>query len=131
MQQIYILTKEDVERIARNEIKKVLGDHIKAVEFIRKIEHVQRVEHVWPPANNEQLKQLLNTKISDWYSFSIRVTRILELANFITVGQLVIKRESEMLKYRNLGHSALNEIRAALGRDGLSFGMLLPSGILE
>ena len=47
----------------------------------------------------------------------------LEKAKIKTIGDLVGKTESEMLKYRNFGKKSLNEIIGILDNMGLSLGM--------
>ncbi|MEY2615011.1 MAG: DNA-directed polymerase subunit alpha, partial [Verrucomicrobiota bacterium] len=48
-----------------------------------------------------------------------------------TVGQLAMKTEAEMLKYRNFGKKSLNEIKEKLQQLGLSLGMKFESGLVE
>ncbi|MBR2144337.1 MAG: DNA-directed RNA polymerase subunit alpha, partial [Akkermansia sp.] len=47
-----------------------------------------------------------------------------------TVGQLAMKTESEMLKYRNFGKKSLNEIKDKLVQHGLSLGMQFDAKLL-
>jgi DNA-directed RNA polymerase subunit alpha len=47
------------------------------------------------------------------------------------VGQLAMKSEAEMLKYRNFGKKSLNEIKDKLQELGLSLGMQLDPTLLE
>ena len=47
------------------------------------------------------------------------------------VGQIAMKTEAEMLKYRNFGKKSLNEIKDKLLQLGLSFGMKFESGLVE
>ena len=44
-------------------------------------------------------------------------------ANIQTIGQLVTKSESEMLRTKNFGKKSLSEITEILSNLGLSFGM--------
>jgi DNA-directed RNA polymerase subunit alpha len=46
----------------------------------------------------------------------------LKTANIKTIGDLVRKTESDMLKYKNFGRKSLNEIKEILSGMGLSFG---------
>jgi DNA-directed RNA polymerase subunit alpha len=52
-------------------------------------------------------------------------------ANITPVGQLAMKSESEMLKYRNFGKKSLNEIKDKLTALGLSLGMTFESGLID
>jgi DNA-directed RNA polymerase subunit alpha len=47
------------------------------------------------------------------------------------VGQLAMKTEQEMLKYRNFGKKSLNEIKDKLQALGLSLGMSFEAGLLD
>jgi DNA-directed RNA polymerase subunit alpha len=62
---------------------------------------------------------------------SVRATNCLNSANITMVGQLAMKTEAEMLKYRNFGKKSLNEIKDKLLQLGLSFGMKFESGLVE
>ena len=52
-------------------------------------------------------------------------------ANITTVGQLTMKSEQEMLKYRNFGKKSLNEIKDKLTALGLSLGMKFDNELIE
>jgi DNA-directed RNA polymerase subunit alpha len=52
-------------------------------------------------------------------------------ANITTVGQLAMKTEQEMLKYRNFGKKSLNEIKDKLAGLGLTLGMTFEADLLE
>ena len=54
---------------------------------------------------------------------SVRSSNCLRAAEIKTIGDLVVKSESEMLKYRNFGRKSLKEIQDLLAEMGLSFGM--------
>jgi ribosomal protein L17 len=62
---------------------------------------------------------------------SVRAANCLNNANITTVGQLAMKTESEMLKYRNFGKKSLNEIKDKLTALGLSLGMNIDPSLLE
>jgi DNA-directed RNA polymerase subunit alpha len=47
------------------------------------------------------------------------------------VGQLAMKTEAEMLKYRNFGKKSLNEIKDKLAELGLSLGMKFDATLME
>ena len=87
------------------------------VEFER-TEAVQKSEEV-------KLEKLLATPISE-IELSVRSANCINNANIKTIGDLVVKSESEMLKFRNFGKKSLNEIKAILSSTGLSLGMKLP-----
>src|SRR5215216_5039945 len=77
-----------------------------------------------------KLKKLLNMSVNE-IELSVRAANCLNNANITTVGQLAMKTEQEMLKYRNFGKKSLNEIKDKLQALGLSLGMTFESDLLE
>ena len=77
-----------------------------------------------------RLKKLLNMSVNE-IELSVRAANCLNNANITTVGQLAMKTESEMLKYRNFGKKSLNEIKEKLAGLGLTLGMTFEPGLLE
>ena len=77
-----------------------------------------------------KLKKLLNMSVNE-IELSVRAANCLNNANITTVGQLAMKTEQEMLKYRNFGKKSLNEIKEKLSALGLSLGMNIDSTLLE
>jgi DNA-directed RNA polymerase subunit alpha len=79
---------------------------------------------------NTRLKKLLNLSVNEM-ELSVRAANCLNSANLTTVGQLAMKTEADMLKYRNFGKKSLNEIKDRLLQLGLSLGMKFESGLVE
>ena len=79
---------------------------------------------------NQKLKKLLNMSVNE-IELSVRAANCLNNANITTVGQLAMKSEQEMLKYRNFGKKSLNEIKEKLTGLALSLGMKFDSGLVE
>jgi DNA-directed RNA polymerase subunit alpha len=77
-----------------------------------------------------KLKKQLNMSVNE-IELSVRAANCLNNANITTVGQLAMKTEQEMLKYRNFGKKSLNEIKDKLTALGLSLGMNFEPGLLE
>ncbi|MGN6643502.1 MAG: DNA-directed RNA polymerase subunit alpha [Verrucomicrobiota bacterium] len=77
-----------------------------------------------------KLKKLLNMSVNE-IELSVRAANCLNNANITTVGQLAMKSESEMLKYRNFGKKSLNEIKDKLTALGLSLGMSFENELLD
>lgn len=77
-----------------------------------------------------KLKKLLNMSVNE-IELSVRAANCLNNANITTVGQLAMKTEQEMLKYRNFGKKSLNEIKDKLTSLGLSLGMNFEPGLVE
>ena len=78
----------------------------------------------------QKLKKILNMSVNE-IELSVRAANCLNNANITTVGQLAMKTEQEMLKYRNFGKKSLNEIKDKLSSLNLSLGMKFDSGLLE
>jgi DNA-directed RNA polymerase subunit alpha len=68
------------------------------------------------------VRRLLEKSI-DELELSVRSSNCLRAAEIRTIGDLVQKSESEMLKFRNFGRKSLKEIQDLLAEMGLSFGM--------
>ena len=77
-----------------------------------------------------KLKKLLNMSVNE-IELSVRAANCLNNANITTVGQLALKSEQEMLKYRNFGKKSLNEIKDKLVSLNLSLGMNFEPGLVE
>lgn len=80
-------------------------------------------------AETVQMRKLLNMSVNE-IELSVRAANCLNNANITTVGQLAMKSESEMLKYRNFGKKSLNEIKEKLLQHGLSLGMSIDPKLL-
>ena len=59
----------------------------------------------------------------DELELSVRSSNCLQSAEIKSIGDLVRKTESEMLKYRNFGRKSLKEISDILRNMNLHFGM--------
>lgn len=77
-----------------------------------------------------RLRKLLNMSVNE-IELSVRAANCLNNANITTVGELAMKSEQEMLKYRNFGKKSLNEIKDKLEQLGLSLGMKLDERLLD
>ena len=77
-----------------------------------------------------RMRKLLNMSVNE-IELSVRAANCLNNANITTVGQLAMKTEAEMLKYRNFGKKSLNEIKEKLSGLGLSLGMNIDPVLLE
>jgi DNA-directed RNA polymerase subunit alpha len=77
-----------------------------------------------------RLRKLLNMSVNE-IELSVRAANCLNNANINTVGELAMKTEQEMLKYRNFGKKSLNEIKAKLEQLGLSLGQKIDERLLD
>jgi DNA-directed RNA polymerase subunit alpha len=70
----------------------------------------------------ETMRRLLNTKIED-LDLSVRSHNCLRLAEIDTIGDLVSRKEDELLNYKNFGKKSLTELKEQLEKFELKFGM--------
>ncbi len=77
-----------------------------------------------------KFRKQLNMSVNE-IELSVRAANCLNNANITTVGQLAMKTEAEMLKYRNFGKKSLNEIKEKLTSLGLSLGMNIDPALLD
>ena len=78
----------------------------------------------------EKTRRVLNMSVNE-IELSVRAANCLNNANITTVGELAMKSEAEMLKYRNFGKKSLNEIKTKLAEYGLTLGMKFDSELLK
>src|SRR5215469_3685967 len=98
---------------------KLLKDHMNIfINFEEELEAAQAGEDRKPEIRNENL----NRSVEE-LELSVRSYNCLKNANIQTIGELVQKTESEMLKTKNFGRKSLNEIKEILSSMGLSLGM--------
>ncbi len=80
--------------------------------------------------DKSKMRKLLNMSVNE-IELSVRAANCLNNANITTVGQLGMKTEQEMLKYRNFGKKSLNEIKDKLSSLGLALGMTFEPELLD
>lgn len=85
----------------------------------------QEVSH-----ENNRMRKLLNMSVNE-IELSVRAANCLNNANITTVGELAMKSEAEMLKYRNFGKKSLTEIKDKLASYQLSLGMKFEAGLVD
>jgi DNA-directed RNA polymerase subunit alpha len=78
----------------------------------------------------DRIRQVLNMSVNE-IELSVRAANCLNNANITTVGELALKSEAEMLKYRNFGKKSLNEIKDKLQELGLCLGYKFDAELLE
>ncbi len=108
--------------ILRHHLDIFVGYDEKAVEF-----DAPKPE---PSPVDTKLKKLLNMSVNE-IELSVRAANCLNNANITSVGQLAMKTEAEMLKYRNFGKKSLNEIKDKLSELGLALGMKFEPGLVD
>ena len=70
----------------------------------------------------KKLFEKLNKHVNE-LELSVRSINCLQNASIDSIGELVQKTESEMLRTKNFGRKSLNELKEILEEMGLSFGM--------
>ncbi len=100
--------------------------------FDRVSDEAYEFENQQSEVSEEQnkLRKLLNMSVNE-IELSVRAANCLNNANITTVGELAMKTEQEMLKYRNFGKKSLNEIKDKLEALGLSLGMKFDERLLD
>jgi DNA-directed RNA polymerase subunit alpha len=108
----------------------ILAHHLDV--FVNYDKNAVEFEEAADKQDDEKSKQkkLLNMSVNE-IELSVRAANCLNNANITTVGQLALKTEQEMLKYRNFGKKSLNEIKEKLTSLGLSLGMNFEPGMVE
>jgi DNA-directed RNA polymerase subunit alpha len=102
---------------------KLMRDHL--TMFINLDEEDEADTPVEIPEGERELWWDKLNKSVDELELSVRSYNCLKNANIRTIGELVQKTETEMLKTKNFGRKSLNEIKEILGGMGLSLGMKL------
>jgi DNA-directed RNA polymerase subunit alpha len=106
---------------------KLMKDHLQIFINIDEDEDEEGID--MPPVQvSDEEKGALYEKLGksvDEMELSVRSYNCLKNANIRTIGELVQKTESEMLKTKNFGRKSLNEIKEILAGMGLSLGMKL------
>ncbi|MCU0770743.1 MAG: DNA-directed RNA polymerase subunit alpha [Verrucomicrobia bacterium] len=120
------LTPDD----ALTQASAILQHHLDV--FVGYDKHAVQFEEVVDKQDEERKKlhKLLSMSVNE-IELSVRAANCLNNANITTVGQLAMKSEQEMLKYRNFGKKSLNEIKDKLTSLGLGLGMTFDADLIE
>ncbi len=73
-------------------------------------------------AEVQRVRAVLGQSVDD-LDLSVRAQNCLRAASIKSIGDLVRREESEMLKFRNFGRKSLQELVQVLEERGLRFGM--------
>jgi DNA-directed RNA polymerase subunit alpha len=79
-----------------------------------------------PAADADRLRELLNQPV-DIIELSVRASNCLKAAKIRTIGDLVSKKDDELISYKNFGKKSLDEIKERLTELSLSLGMDVPA----
>ena len=99
----------------------ILQRHLDVFMSIGKIAEEEEEEE-GDGKETKDLAKILAKPISE-LELSVRSSNCLAEANIRTIGDLVSRKEAEMLKYKNFGKKSLNEISAVLETMGIHLGM--------
>jgi len=100
---------------------KIMKDHVNLFIIFDVEPEVEKVESE-KDAETERIRNILITNVDD-LELSVRSHNCLKAANIKTLGDLVRKDESEMLRFRNFGRKSLAELLEIAENYGLDFGM--------
>src|SRR5437870_3001974 len=103
---------------------KLLRDHLSIFVNVEDDEAEGEAPVEISDQDRELYMDKLNKSVGE-LELSVRSYNCLKNANIRTIGELVQKTESEMLKTKNFGRKSLNEIKEILAGMGLSLGMKL------
>ncbi len=105
---------------AMSHAAKLLRDHLAL--FLSFGEEAEEAAEEGGDADYLKMRDLLGKPVEE-LELSVRSANCLRANNIFTIGDLVHKTESEMLKYRNFGRKSLAELIEILKNMNLSFGM--------
>ncbi|MCD8298430.1 MAG: DNA-directed RNA polymerase subunit alpha [Opitutae bacterium] len=108
----------------------ILRHHLDVFDSVSDEKIEFEVESKEVSEEQNRLRKLLNMSVNE-IELSVRAANCLNNANITTVGELALKSETEMLKFRNFGKKSLNEIKAKLEQLGLSLGMKLDERLID
>jgi DNA-directed RNA polymerase subunit alpha len=111
------------------ESAKILRKHLNAfVQFNSLGKAVVSPEAAAAAAVDEELIRKLEMSTAD-LDLTVRSSNCLELANIVTVAQLVSLNDRELLALRSFGRTSLREIKRKLEDLSLTLGMQMPAGV--
>ncbi len=107
-------------KLAATVLKKHMNSFVEYDENFVEFEKQESLEEK-PDA---EIDRIINMPISE-IELSVRSANCIVGTDAKSIGDLAMKTEQEMLKYRNFGKKSLNEIKTVLSELGLSLGMTM------
>ena len=102
---------------------KIINEHVSLfANFSPTEEEFTEEEYKQQDDEFESMHKLLQTRIED-LDLSVRSHNCLRLAEIETLGDLVSRKEEELLTYKNFGKKSLMELKEQLEKSELKFGM--------
>jgi DNA-directed RNA polymerase subunit alpha len=109
------------------ESAKILRKHLTPfVQYTHLGPQVHAASRGGAPVGDAALESKLNMPLAD-LNLSVRASNCLESENIMTVRDLVIRSEDQLLEVRNFGETTLSEVQQKLRDLGLHLGMRVPS----
>lgn len=115
---------------ALKEATAIIKHHLDVFDKVSAQEYGFETETKEISEEQNRLRKLLNMSVNE-IELSVRAANCLNNANITTVGELCMKTEQEMLKYRNFGKKSLSEIKERLTQLGVSLGMKIDERLLD
>jgi DNA-directed RNA polymerase subunit alpha len=103
------------------EAAKILQEH---VDLFVNFKEGSKEDVQFKQEGSEKLLEILSKPIEEM-ELSVRSHNCLKNANILSIADLVLKTDAEMLRTRNFGRKSLNEIKEVLHEMNLSLGMNL------
>ncbi|UJS17434.1 MAG: DNA-directed RNA polymerase subunit alpha [Candidatus Jettenia sp.] len=113
-------------------LRKHLNPFVQYFEIGRELQQVEKrmgIESV-PEISEEELNKKLSIPITE-LDLSVRASNCLETANILTVGDLVSKKEEQLLEIKNFGKTTLKEVKKKLTQLNLTIGMPVAAKQME
>ncbi|MBL6955700.1 MAG: DNA-directed RNA polymerase subunit alpha [Chlorobium phaeobacteroides] len=102
---------------------KIINEHVSLfANFSPTDEEFTEEEYKQQDDEFENMRKMLLTRIED-LDLSVRSHNCLRLAEIDTLGDLVSRKEDELLTYKNFGKKSLTELKEQLEKFELKFGM--------
>lgn len=101
---------------------KIIKEHMNLFINFEEDDLVDEKEEKESEHEKKKLYEKLNKHVNE-LELSVRSINCLQNANIRSIGELVQKTESEMLRTKNFGRKSLNELKEILEEMGLGFGM--------
>ncbi len=100
----------------------ILKEHVQLFIHFEVESEEEETEEEEVDLEAERIRKILMTSVDD-LELSVRSHNCLKAANINTLGELVRRSESELLKFRNFGRKSLSELSEIVENLGLEFGM--------
>ncbi|MCF6147236.1 MAG: DNA-directed RNA polymerase subunit alpha [Candidatus Kuenenia sp.] len=106
--------------------RKHLNPFVQYFEIGRELQQIEKTMSVESTADlsAEEFNKTLSMPIAE-LDLSVRASNCLETANIVTVGDLVVKTEEDLLQIKNFGKTTMKELKKKLSQLNLAIGMPL------